>query len=168
MTARHLPLLLLAGLAAAVPLLRDARRDSPPIAVKWPSQFEGRRLTRIPPAPEDSRLGRGFPGAIARFTDGRRQLVLRQIVVATRQLHPARDCFKASGYSIRPAAIRPVPDGVASCFEARLGGKTLRICEHIRDSGGRIFSDVSSWYWPALIGTSHGPWLAVTSVERVS
>ena len=152
--------------AAAVPLL-PARQSPAPAAANWPAAIDGRKLTPLAPAPEDARLAAGFPGRIARFSDGRRQIVLRSVAGATRQLHPARDCFQAIGYAIAPLPMQRSPGGaLASCVAATRDGRTLRICERITDAEGRSFADVSSWYWPALFGRSTGPWLAMTSVER--
>lgn len=156
-----------ASLAAAAPLLPHAR--APTTAdVTWPASIDGRRLTPIAPTALDTRLARDFPGRIARFTDGRRQIVLRHVPQATRQLHPARDCFAAIGYRIAPVPMARGSDGaLSSCVEARRDGRVLRICERIVARDGGTFPDVSSWYWPALLGRSAGPWLATTSVERV-
>jgi hypothetical protein len=157
-----------AALAAAVAPLLPARETPPAAAVAWPARFEGRALTPLAPAPEDARLARDFPGRIARFSDGKRQVVLRSVASATRQLHPARDCFRAIGYSIAPAPMRVLPDGAtASCFEARRGARAVRVCERITDAAGQSFADASSWYWPALLGSSTGPWLASTVVEPI-
>ena len=163
----HWPIALAALAAALAPLL--PRREAPPAATpNWPAEYEGRRLTPLAPAPEDAALARGFPGRIARFSDGRRQLVLRGVAIPTRQLHPASDCFRALGYTIAPAPMRMTPAGASSCFEARRGGKAMRVCERISDSRGQSFADASAWYWPALLGSSQGPWLAVTVVEPIS
>ncbi|MBO9712288.1 hypothetical protein [Sphingomonas sp.] len=161
------PALLIAALAAAlVPLL--PRHEAPPAAIPgWPAEYEGRALRPIAPAPEDARLAAGFPGAIARFSDGKRQVVLRQVSHATRQLHPPGDCFRALGYAIEPAPMRVTAEGPASCFTARRDGGTLLVCERIRGADGRSFADASAWYWPALLGSSRGPWLAATTVEPV-
>ena len=50
--------------------------------------------------PIEERFARRFPGAIARFTDGERVLIVRQVTRPTRQLHPADDCFRAIGYTV--------------------------------------------------------------------
>ncbi|MES2339162.1 MAG: hypothetical protein V4537_13790 [Pseudomonadota bacterium] len=153
--------------AAGAPLLPD--RAAPlPAAVAWPATYDGRPLARIAPTALDWRLARDFPGSIARFSDGRRQVVLRQVPQATRQLHPARDCFGAIGYAITAVPMVRAPDGaLASCFEARRDGVTLKVCERVTDRAGTSFPDISSWYWPALLDRSPGPWLAATTVERV-
>lgn len=159
-------LLILAAAAATAPLLPRTQHAAPP-PVRWPAAFEGRTLAPLAPAPEDAQLARGFPGRIARFTDGRRQIVLRSVASATRQLHPSRDCFQAIGYRITPLPMQPASSGYASCFAAERNGTKLRVCEHITDSAGSIFAEPSSWYWPALLGRSPGPWLAATTVERM-
>lgn len=167
MTPRPL-ILIAAALAASSPLLPKPPAADPAPA-RWPTRYEGRVLVPLAPAPEDERLGRDFPGRIARFHDGRRQIVLRSVASATRQLHPARDCFRAVGYAIEPLPMRAGGSGTpASCFRATRGDRSVRVCEQIEDADGRRFSDVSAWYWPALLGRSQGPWLAVTTVEPVS
>ena len=157
----------LAALAAIVPLVPRPAAP-PPAAVRWPDRFEGRPLRRLPPGPGDALLARDFPGRIARFSDGRRQIVLRQITRPTRLLHPPRDCFAALGYAITPQPMRALPQGsgLASCFTATRGAQRLRVCEHIRAADGTVFSDVPSWFWPALTGASPGPWRAVMTVEQ--
>ena len=132
--------------------------------VDWPTHFRDQPLTQLPLSELEQRFARRFPGAIARFTDGRRTLVLRQVNRPTRQLHPATDCFRALGYTIdRP---RPVVDdeGVQwSCFAAVRDGVRLHVCERIRDSEGNSWTDTSAWFWSAQYGG--GPWLAMTTVE---
>lgn len=156
----------LAVAGAAVPL----RDTAPPASVAqspWPARFEGQLLTRIAAAPEDRFLAAQFPGEVARFSDGRRQIVLRRVSAATRRLHPAGDCFRAIGYTVTPAPMRLAPDGkAASCFTGTRGGRSLLACEQVRDAGGKSWPDISSWYWSALLGTSPGPWTASLTVEH--
>lgn len=147
-------------------LLPEPPRPSQ-VAAQWPARFEGRLLAPLTPAPEDAALARSFPGKVSRFSDGRRQIVLRRLTSATRTLHPARNCFGALGYAITPAPIRIGADGQQSaCFYATRRGKTSHVCEQVRDAEGRGFADISGWYWSALLGRSRGPWIAVMTVER--
>lgn len=134
----------------------------------WPARFEGRALVRLAPAPEDRLLARRFPGHVARFSDGRRHIVLRQVTAPTRRLHPAGDCFRATGHAIGPSPMRMAGGGPASCFTATRDGRRLRVCEQVRGPDGRSWPDISSWYWPALAGTASGPWLAVLIVESTA
>ncbi len=151
----------------AVPWLRPAEvQADAPARVDWPTHFRDRPLTPLPLSELELRFARRFPGAIARFSDGERVLILRQVDRPTRQLHPATDCFAALGYSIdrpRPSADA---DGVAwSCFTATRDGRSLRVCERIVDADGQTWTDVSSWFWAAQYGG--GPWSATTVVESV-
>lgn len=161
---RYALLLALAALSAGVPLLPKRAAPTPP-AAPWPTEFEGRPLRRLAAGPGDALLARDFPGHLARFGDGRRQIVLRQVARATRLLHPPRDCFAALGYAIAPLPMRRVAGGHASCFEARRNGARLAICEHVRAADGTVYPDVPSWYWAALTGSAGAPWLAVMTVE---
>lgn len=160
---------LLAAAAVLLPFLESASPADGGPPAPWPTRFEGRAIVRLAPAPEDRLLARSFPGHVARFSDGRRQIVLRQVNAPTRRLHPAGDCFRAVGYAIGPSPMRVAPGGgPASCFTATRGGRTLRVCEQILGADGASWPDISSWYWPALAGTASGPWLATLTVEAVA
>ena len=131
----------------------------------------GRRESRGLSDPRTSRLlallARDFPGHVARFTDGRRQVVLRQVARATRALHPPRDCFGSLGYTLTPLPMQMIAGSLASCFEAARSGERLRVCEQVRSHEGAVHSDVPGWYWHAVTRADAGPWLAVMTVERV-
>ncbi|MGY4397292.1 hypothetical protein ACVWZA_002486 [Sphingomonas sp. UYAg733] len=168
MNRLSLAAILLACAGAAIPLLSPATIAGPMQSTPWPTIFEGRPITRIAPAPADRFLARQFPGQVARFSDGRRQIVLRRVAAATRTMHPASDCFRAIGYAIEPVAMRIAPDGKpASCFTATRDGHTLIACEQVRGaSADEAWPDISSWYWAALLGRSAGPWTASLTVEQ--
>ncbi|MGH6613788.1 hypothetical protein [Sphingomonas sp.] len=159
---------LLALVAAALPLFPTTGSPSPLNTAPWPTHFEGRPINRIPATATDKALAGDFPGQIARFSDGRRQIVLRRLSAATRRLHPASDCFRAIGYSVEPAAMRIAPDGKpAACFTATRDGRALLACEQVRGTQAEeAWPDVSSWYWAALLGRSTGPWTASLTVEQ--
>jgi hypothetical protein len=132
----------------------------------WPARFEERPLTRLPLSPEETRWTSGFPGHVARFTDGERQLLFRRVDRPTRALHPAADCFRGIGYRVAPPEIRRDAAGQDwRCFRAEAGDGTRRgICERIADEAGRTWTDVSSWYWDTVLERSRGPWWAITVV----
>lgn len=163
MTRALLPLLAL--LAAAASLLPD-RAAVPAAPRPWPATWEGRPLAPLPLIPADRALTADFPGRVARFSDGRGQVVLRRVAAPTRRLHPARACFRALGYELTPAPAGAGARG-GSCFMATRDGEVLRVCEEVRDADGRRFADVSGWYWAALLRRSRGPWLAAMTAERV-
>lgn len=131
-----------------------------------------RPLTQQPLTALEARFAANFPGAIARYRAGDTTLIVRRVAQPTRQLHPAADCFRGAGYSL--GAVRTHQDARATrwnCFEATLGGRRWRVCEHITDTAGRQWTDVSSWYWSALWSqrtAPAGPWWAITLVTPLA
>lgn len=133
----------------------------------WPTHFAGRPLTRLPLTEREERFGGDFPGRIARFTDGRRELVVRFVTGPTRKLHPASDCFAGIGYRVRPLPLKVDVDGARwGGFTAERGGEKLLVYERIYSDAGGSWEDVSAWYWAAAGGKGPGPWWAVTVAER--
>ncbi|WP_298833333.1 hypothetical protein [uncultured Piscinibacter sp.] len=169
--SRHWPALtlLLLVLSASLPLLSAPR--SGPVAphVEWPQQWDGRALRPLALSDVEQRFAARFPGAIGRFSDGQRVLVLRQVNAPTRMLHPAADCFRGLGYRIEATQLeRDAQQRLWRCFEAQgTDGRRLRVCERIAGEDGSAFIDPSSWFWAASLGQSRGPWQAVTVVEAL-
>jgi len=136
---------------------------------EWPSQWDGAALRPLALSEVEQRFAERFPGAIARLTDGRQTLVLREVTTPTRMLHPAADCYRALGYRIEQARLeRDAQARLWRCFvtEGR-GAQKLRVCERIVDAEGTAFTDTSAWYWAAASGRSHGPWQAVTLARPI-
>jgi hypothetical protein len=154
------------GLSPTAPRVRPAQR----IAPHWPSHFQGQMLTELPLSAREAVFLAGFPGAVARFTDGEHDIVMRWVTQPTRRLHPAEDCYRGLGYSI--GASRIVTDNSGTrwrCFDARRKQDGREVCEQLQDMEGRRWTDVSAWYWAALLERSPGPWLVTTaSVTRPS
>ena len=131
----------------------------------WPKVFEGRRLQRVPLSERERTFQEGFPGDIARFTDGRREYVIRWVTRDTRMLHPASNCFQAMGYRIEPQPLFVDARGRHwGAFIGKSRWRTVRVRELIYDEEGHHWSDVSAWYWSAALGRTSGPWWAVTVV----
>jgi hypothetical protein len=171
----RLTVLLLAlglGLAAGAPLARpwlNPLREAGGAFPGWPTQWEGRALMPVPLTIRDAGFAQGFPGRVARFTDGRRAYVVRWTDGPTRRLHPASDCFKAIGYAVEPLPMSRRPDGrTMSCFAATRPGEALTVCEQLRSPDGRTWPDVSSWYWAALADRKTRSWWSWVTVERRS
>jgi hypothetical protein len=126
----------------------------------WPSHYEDRPLKSLPLSAREKLFVQDFPGAIGRFTDGEREIVIRFTTAPTRRLHPAADCFRGVGYAITPLPGRRNTAGTAmGCFRASRGDDLMEVCEYLRDERGQSWSDVGAWYWSALWQSgAAGPW----------
>jgi hypothetical protein len=158
-------------LAAIAPLLssRFAAAPSKSNFPGWFSHFDGALLRRLEPSEQERRFAEGFPGQVAQFTDGRRILMFRYTEQTTRKLHPAAHCFRGSGYKLDPLRQRIDMEGNRwGCMLATREDEKLRVCERIFDTRGASWTDVSSWYWAAVFGTTRSPWWAVTTVETAA
>jgi hypothetical protein len=132
----------------------------------WPTEFEGKTLQPLPLTELEERFNADFPGKIGRFTDGKRELIVRWVTEATRKLHPASDCFQGLGYSVTPRPVRRDEKGsLWSSFTATKGNDQLRVYERIHDNYGKTWTDASSWYWAAL-QHGKGSWWAITIAEK--
>ncbi|MET7014928.1 exosortase Q [Uliginosibacterium flavum] len=154
---------------AVLPLLKPARADAVPTTthIEWPQSFDGHALRPLALSAVEERFSAGFPGAIARFSDGKRLITLRHVTAATRKLHPAADCYRGLGYAISHITLSARsdsarPQALQRCFTASKGGRDLLVCEYTEDAAGRSYTDASAWYWAATTGDSTGPWRAVT------
>jgi hypothetical protein len=168
-TALYVVACVAAALVPLVPAAEGSRAGSP--FAGWPAGFEGRALRELPLSEREARFAADFPGRIGRFTDGSREVVIRWVEEPTRKLHPAADCFEGVGYDVRPLPARVDADGaVWGRFEAARGAERVVVRERIFEASGRAgagSSDVSQWYWTAVLGRTSGPWWAVTVASAV-
>lgn len=132
----------------------------------WPTHLAGRPLTPLALTAQETAWQDGFPGRVGRFSDGRQEIILRWVTQETRKLHASSDCFKANGYRIEPLPLKRDEQGLWSRFIARRGETRLEVAERIEATDGAQWSDVSAWYWAALLGRTQGPWWAVTVAAR--
>ena len=102
---------------------------------------------------------------IERFTDGRHEYTVRHIAEPSRRVHPAEECYRATGWTVRSLPLR-VDSNRWGCFEAVRGGERVEVCETFVDSRGRSWSDAGSWWWSALFSRDAGPWRGITMVTR--
>jgi hypothetical protein len=163
--------LAICALAALMPLLpmQSKRSQSaiPKVAFNgWPATLDGEVLRSLPLTERELRFGGDFPGQVGRFTDGKREVIIRWVTEATRKLHPASDCFEGIGFRTRPLPLHIDGNGsLWSSFIATRGNERLRVRERIYTDTGESWPDVSSWYWAASRESSDGPWWAVTVAE---
>lgn len=161
---------LVSALAPVGTLLGDASIEPPPIATDrfpgWPAEVGGRPLEPMALTPAERGFVRGFPGRVGRFSSGADHVILRWVEAPTRMLHPARHCFRATGYDVGPPRLCDLDGETVACFDATRGADRLEVFERIHDDAGQSWTDVSAWHWAASTGASRGPWWSVTRVRR--
>lgn len=155
---------LAASAAALAPLAARRHAATPPARVSLPAQFV--HLRELALSDREKAFAAGFPGALHRLTDGRREWIVRAVTRPSRLVHPAEHCFRGLNYRVSPAPARLDSMGRWSSFVAERGAERLLVRQLVIDRFGRSWSDVSSWYWAAWLGQTEGPWFAVT--EAVS
>lgn len=163
--------LLICGAAALVPLLRlpGSAPAGTPGFPGWPSTYDGRPIRQVALTAREGGFLRDFPGRIARFTDGEREIIIRWVSAPTRTLHSAAACMKGKGCAIMPLLPRRDSEGKSWYeFLAKSNGESIHVSECITDPDGRSWGEPSAWYWDALLGRSQGPWWAITVAERRS
>jgi len=133
----------------------------------WPTHYEGHALAALPLTRREVGFVQDFPGRVGRFTDGRREIIVRWVGAPTRLLHPAADCFRGSGFAVKPLPVRRDAAGnPMGCFRARHQTDDITVCELLRDARGETWPDVSAWYWHALLGATAAPWWSFVVAER--
>jgi len=129
----------------------------------WPTFYQGKKLKHLPLSKREKSFLGNFPGKLARFSDGHRQIIMRWVTIPTRQLHPAIDCFRGLGFTISNIKISQDSNNHHwRKFTATLNTSKYTVREHIMDANNLVFTDTSSWYWQAMLNKSKGPWLAIT------
>lgn len=137
--------------------------------IDWSYTWKGAPIRPLALSEVEIRFAQNFPGEIVRMTDGSRTFVFRQVNEATRKLHPAVDCYRGLGYSIKREQLYSDAQGLLwRCFVATRGNTLLQVCEHIEDSNGQAYTDTSAWYWAALTQPNNGPWTTITIAQSIS
>ena len=155
--------MIIASVAPMITSPHAARNGSTEVLPPWPHEFRGRPLYPVAPSDAERRFLADFPGVAAHFSDGESAILMRWVTQPTRRLHSAEDCYRGWGFEVGAPLIRADRDGSRwRCFTASRSGETREVCEQIRDSDGRHFTDVSSWYWSATLEPASRPWLVIT------
>jgi hypothetical protein len=134
----------------------------------WPTSFDGTPITLLPSTEREKSFEQDFPGKTGRFSDGKREIIIRWVTRETRTLHPAADCFRGIGYHVATSQlIRDTRNRVWNTFTAKKNDESLQVQEIIIDNDGNSWSDVSNWYWEATFQHTRGPWWAFTIAKRI-
>lgn len=149
-------------IAAATPLFA-AHSVDPALAIK-PDLWRGQPST-IPLSAREQAFQAHFPGRITKHFRGGAEIIKRSVFSPTRQLHPAEDCLRGSGFKITADYLTKDEGGVLwHTVVAEKGARKLNVKERITDRSGSSWTRVSDWYWAAMLGQTKGPWLAVTKL----
>lgn len=161
---------LLCLVAGSAPLVQ-ARSVDASLAIKpdpWHDRAEQYSLKRIPLSSLERQFQSRFPGEIAKFSDGQSEIIFRTIKSPTRQLHPAEDCLKGTGYKLSKDCLTKDDQGVLwHTLIAERDQRKLNVSERIIDHHGHSWLRASDWYWAAMIGQTKGPWLSITKVRHI-
>jgi len=161
--------ILACSVALFAPIFLTKENSSKSVTAKaqnFPAEFEGLKLKELDLSERERYFLQDFPGEIKRFTDGKREIIIRRVTEATRKLHPAKDCFEAINFQTKPLPLKIDENGKHwACFSAVKKDESLRVCERISDAAGNEWTDVSAWYWSAFAQTE-GEWLAYTIAEN--
>ena len=134
----------------------------------WPAEYQAAAIYVLPLSKKEERFAANFPGRMGRFVAGKREIVIRWLHKPTRKLHPAADCYKGLGYDIQyEPIVRDREQREWGVFTATKGTTVFKVRERIYDEQGNGWTDVSSWYWAAILGNSEGPWWAITVAESL-
>jgi hypothetical protein len=52
------------------------------------------------------------------------------------------------------------------CFTASKGFNKLSVCEYIKSTDGKSWSDISAWYWGALLYETPKGWMSYVIAEK--
>jgi exosortase/archaeosortase family protein len=161
-------------------------------SVRWPTAWEEKTLIPAPPNEATELFRARFPGEFREFLavdasdidEGlypeTARVVLRFVRSATRQLHPAEDCFRGAGYKINPLPLRLDENNRRwSGFIGEKSGYRVVVRQCVisapygdltsAETESLSWPDVSSWYWDvARPGAKNPPAaLAVTVVNEI-
>ncbi len=132
----------------------------------WPVEYLNLKHEKTEFTGKEKEFYKHFPGRIIKFSTGNTEYVIKCVIKPTRKLHPASDCFKGSGYSIKPEPVfRDHKGNYWSSFTATKNNLQVLVKERIYNNSGKSWTDVSGWFWSAFFNKSNGPWWVITVSE---
>lgn len=164
-------ILLVAALLSPFMMMTPAEASQSSVGFPTPAHFSFNGillpLQPLPSSREEQAFARSFPGSLSSHRWGDKQVILRQVVRATRKLHPSRDCLRAAGYDTTESiTVRCIDGSDWSKFVATKDGKQLVVHERITSSqDASTWTDIQAWYWSAIRHPLNGPWRAETVIS---
>lgn len=170
-TPRFAVLIAVSLIAAVIPAVASRTGDAA-VSTRdfpgWPCQYDGAPYQQVTPSKADAAFYQEFPGKIQCVSQPGRRVIMRWVAKPTRQLHPSSDCFRGLGYEIKWQPLVTDARGVRrSWFTAQKDGKRFDVKERIYDMSGKNWTDISSWYWAALLGKTAGPWWSDVEITPI-
>lgn len=121
---------------------------------------------QVAPNKLEQRFYANFPGTFKKFKRGNEDRLIRVTSIATRKMHPSKDCFLASNYKIEKIQIVKEQQKLWNSFNASKTGIECQVIERYYSANDDYsFSDVSAWYFHAA--TIHNPlnWISETRIK---
>jgi len=131
-------------------------------AANWPTKWDGQWLEPMPLTRKEKQFNQSFPGKIARFQAGNKEVIIKQVNRPTRKLHSITDCLRSAGWQIEA-------QDEAGLYKLSKQQKLRWVRERIYtkevSAESPIWTDVSKWFWDCSQSKESGPWLAVIEVS---
>ncbi len=157
-------------IAGAVPFFNPTPSASSLVNTmpEWPEEYLNDVHKTTPLTQKETQFYTRFPGDIIKFTGGRTDYVIKRVTKPTRKLHPASDCYRGSGYTVTAEPVFIDETGRRwGQFTAVKESTTIVVKERIYNDQGQHWTDVSEWFWTALMNKTTGPWWVVTTAESL-
>jgi len=163
------PLFTILGLASAVLLIpQPSKANATAISdVEWPTREGNTPLFEIAIPEDQADFLQHFPGSVKVFASADSIWIYRWVNRPTRQLHPARDCYRAAGWEVlEEKQILDTSGHRWSRTHLVHGTREMEIHEQIRDANGTArWTEPSQWFWDAALGRSQGPWWMISRID---
>ena len=160
---------MLIGIASISPLLKTSNPyHSSKVTPNnpLPPKLQDLDMFEVELSQDLQRFSRSFPGSIQVFDSEVGLIILRTVHRPTRSLHPAKDCLKSIGFHVKSMPLWEDSQKKRwSSLQASSHDQRIRVRERIYDSAGNSWTDVSSWFWHAILGYSDGSWTMITIIE---
>lgn len=153
-----------------MPVLRSSVGESQPLDSHFPGwwrEWNGRPLRRLKMGDREKAFAAGFPGPVALFDDGERQILLRYTERPTALIRPMEECL---GETYEVQRMGTSEDSGGHRWRTVIAAAKLEkwlVREQIVSHTGESWVYGRLWFWAALLGFTQGPWWSVVTFEPV-